>query len=66
MVGEGLKRLTDVELAVFKELMELRSEHADISGAEFYGLMTDVHHTLERRWVEVLREVKREFAEAPA
>ena len=66
MEREAIKRLTEVELVILEELLQLRSEHPDLSGAEFYGLMTKAQHALERRWVRVLKEVKREFSEAPA
>jgi hypothetical protein len=45
---EALKRLTGPECAILRELMELRERHPDISGAEFFGLMTDVHREMER------------------
>ena len=54
---QALKRLTGPEFAILRELMELRERHPDISGAEFNGLMTDVHREMEREWVRVVRGV---------
>ena len=52
-----MKRLTGPEFAILRELMELRERHPDISGAEFFGVMTDVHREMEREWVRVVRGV---------
>jgi hypothetical protein len=54
---EAYKRLSDVELAVLVELLKLRSKHPEMSGAQFYSLMTPVHHAMERYWSRVLKEV---------
>ncbi len=59
---EAFRRLTEVELAVMEELLELRTEHPDVSGADFHRLMTDVQHTMERRWSQVVKEVVDELA----
>lgn len=54
---QALKPLTGPEFAILRELMELRERHPDISGAEFYGVMSDVHREMEREWVRVVRGV---------
>jgi hypothetical protein len=57
VTSEALQRLTRPEFAILRELMELREQHPDLNGAEFFGLMTDVHHAMEREWVRVVRGV---------
>jgi hypothetical protein len=54
---EAVQRLTSVELAVLSDLMSLREEHPDISGAKFFGLMTNVHHAMESEWLKIVRGV---------
>jgi hypothetical protein len=60
---EALRRLTGVELVVLTEVMELRAQHPNMSGAEFFGLMSDTHRAMEREWVCVVRGVLRDRIE---
>jgi hypothetical protein len=60
---EALSRLTHVELKVLKDLMELRAQHPDVSGAEFFGFMSDLQRTMESEWVRVVRGVLRDRIE---
>jgi hypothetical protein len=60
---EALSRLTSVELKVLEDVMELRVRHPDVSGAEFFGLMSDLHRTMEREWVNIVRGVLRDKIE---
>jgi hypothetical protein len=54
---EALSRLTSVELKVLEDLMELRARHPDVSGAEFFGLMSELHHAMESEWLKIVRGV---------
>ena len=56
VVSEALRRLTDVELTVLVELLELRCRHLDLSGTRFYRLMSDIYRAMERRWRRVMKE----------
>jgi hypothetical protein len=60
---EAMRRLTPVELKVVEEMMELRADHPNMSGAEFFGLMSETHHAMEGEWVKVVRGVLRDRIE---
>lgn len=60
---EALRRLTAVELKVLSEMMELRERHPGMSGAEFFGLMGEVHRAMESEWIRVVRGVLRDRIE---
>lgn len=61
---EAMRRLTGVELEVLTELLELRAQYQDMSGASFFSLMSRAHHAMEHRWVQIVKKVMRDAAEA--
>ena len=62
---EVMSRLSEVELVVLAELLELREQHPDLNGAEFYRVIQEsplskVYGAMERRWSRLVREVMRD------
>jgi len=55
---EALRRLSSVELAVLREVMELRARHPNMSGAGFFWA-DDIHRAMESEWHKIVRGVLR-------
>ncbi len=58
LVDEAIARLSKIELAVFREVLELKAENPDLNDAERWRLMTDTQRAMEWEWRRVVREVR--------
>jgi hypothetical protein len=59
---EAINRLSSLEFHILEELLEKRERHGDMSGAEFFSVMSKTEHAFELEWIKVCRSIVRERA----